>query len=202
MTGAPALQVALCSSLDLEGASGGIPEWVHLLPAGALRTVDGRGPYFVKSLQAVADASLAQRGKLPIDECHAIDKAQPMGLAAPARGWVVALQVRDDGLWGRVEWTSVGRQLLSERAYQGISPAIVHRQNGEVVQVLRASLTNTPNMVGLTALHTQEFRAPPPAGRQVAKPLNEEDQMVIALFNLDEAEYRQAMAKAGFAVGG
>lgn len=141
----------------------GVPEWVHLLPAGAVRTVDGRGPYTVTSLQAVAAASLPAGGKLPIDECHAIDRAQPLGMSAPARGWIVDLQAREDGLWGRVEWTPTGQQLMEEKAYVGISPAILHTQKGEVLRVLRASLTNTPNLQGLVSLHsensTMDFRA-------------------------------------------
>lgn len=153
---------ALCSALSVP-VGDGVPEWVHLLPAGSVRTVDGRGPYTVKSLQAIATASLPTGGKLPIDECHAIDRAQPLGMSAPARGWIVELQARQDGLWGRVEWTPTGQQLMEEKAYVGISPAILHTQKGEVLQVLRASLTNTPNLQGLVSLHsensTMDFRA-------------------------------------------
>ncbi|MCD9150122.1 phage protease [Pseudophaeobacter sp. MA21411-1] len=29
----------------------------------------------------------------------------PKGLPAPARGWITATQARNDGIWGRVEWT-------------------------------------------------------------------------------------------------
>lgn len=145
---------ALCSVVAMPHGDG-VPDWVHLLPAGAVRTMDGRGPYSVKSLQAIATASLPAGGKLPIDECHAIDRAQPLGMSAPARGWIVELQAREDGLWGRVEWTPTGRQLMEDKAYVGISPAILHTQQGQVLQVLRASLTNTPNLQGLTSLHSE-----------------------------------------------
>lgn len=153
--------VALCSSVAFAAADGAaagdVPEWVHLLPAGELlRTNDGRGPYRVVSLQAVADASLKPGQKLPIDECHSIDRAAPMGLPAPARGWIVELQARDDGLWGRVDWTPEGEQLMAGRAYSGLSPAILHTGDKRVVQVLRASLINTPNLTGLVALHSEE----------------------------------------------
>lgn len=145
---------ALCSAVSIPQQEG-VPEWLHLLPVGSIRTVDGRGPYTVKSLQAIAAASLPAGKKLPIDECHAIDRAQPLGMSAPARGWIVELQSRDDGLWGRVEWTSAGQQLMADKAYIGLSPAILHTQQGEVLQVLRASLTNTPNLQGLVSLHTE-----------------------------------------------
>lgn len=145
---------ALCSAVAMPQGDG-VPEWVHLLPAGSVRTMDGRGPYTVKSLQAVVAASLVAGAKLPIDECHAIDRAQPLGMSAPARGWIVELQAREDGLWGRVEWTPTGQQLMAEKAYSGISPAILHTQTGEVLQLLRASLTNTPNLLGLVALNSE-----------------------------------------------
>ena len=149
--------VALCSAVAFAAADGDVPEWVNLLPAGQeLRTNDGRGPYRVLSLQAVAEASLPSGKKLPLDECHSTDKAAPDGRPAPARGWIVELQARNDGLWGRVEWTPTGAQLMAEKAYAGISPVIVHTEDGRVLQVLRASLTNTPNLTGLVALHSEE----------------------------------------------
>jgi phage I-like protein len=146
---------ALCSAMPLASlADGDVPEWVHLLPAGEVRTVDGRGPYRVNSLQAIAASSLKPGEKLPLDENHATDKAAALGLSSPARGWIVELQARDDGLWGRVEWTAAGRELMADKAYRGISPAILHTKNNQVVGVLRASLTNTPNLQGLVALHS------------------------------------------------
>lgn len=147
-------QIALCSAVPLADDAG-VPEWVHLLPAGTIRTNDGRGPYTVASMSAIA-AGLKAGDRLPIDECHAIDRAAPLGLPAPARGWIVELQARDDGLWGRVEWTEEGQRLMAGKAYRGISPAILHDKAKTVLGVLRASLINTPNLVGLTALHSEE----------------------------------------------
>ena len=150
------LLTALCSATPI-AADGGVPDWVHLIPAGgAVRTVDGRGPYRVTDYAALAAHSLAGGAKLVLDECHATDKAAPLGLPAPARGWIVELQARDDGLWGRVEWTEEGRRLMEAKAYAGVSPVITHSQDKTVLAVLRASLTNTPNLVGLTALHSEE----------------------------------------------
>ncbi|MCC7097276.1 MAG: hypothetical protein IT472_08865 [Thermomonas sp.] len=134
-----------------------MPDWIHLLPAGPITTHDGRGPYHVPSMHALIEQSMPSGAlRLPIDECHATDKAAPLGLPAPARGWIVALEARADGLWGQVEWTGEGRRLMEDGAYAGISPAVLHSKSGEVRQLLRASLTNTPNLRGLTALHSEE----------------------------------------------
>ncbi|MDC7787975.1 phage protease [Rhodoplanes sp. TEM] len=150
----PDLVIHLFSALAAAGAAGagGVPEWVHLVPAGTFSGVDGRGPYRLADAQAVIAASMAA-GKLAIDENHAIDKAAPDGRPSPARGWIVEMQARPDGLWGRVEWTATGAQLLADHAYRGISPAFVaEKDGGRVVRVLRASLTNDPNLQ-LATLH-------------------------------------------------
>lgn len=149
--------IHLFSALDATGpAPGDVPEWIHLLPAGTFRGVDGRGPYTLADPSAVITASMTA-GKLPIDENHATDLAAPQGRPSPARGWIVELQARADGIWGRVEWTEVGRSLVAERAYRGISPAIYSEPNKDgrrVVQLLRASLVNEPNL-RLATLHSR-----------------------------------------------
>lgn len=144
---------ALCAALALPDGETP-PEWIKILPAGRIDTVDGRGPYRASDLQSIIANSLqAAGGKLVVDENHSTDLAAPRGEAAPARGWIVELAARADGIHGRVEWTEAGRALLADRAYRGLSPVIVHDKQGEVLSVLRVSLTNVPNLRGMTALH-------------------------------------------------
>lgn len=131
------------------------PEWLHLLPAGEVRTIDGRGPYRALDLQSVIRSSMLG-GKLVLDENHATDLAAPKGLPAPACAWIVQLQQRADGLWGRVDWTEVAKRAGLWRAYRGVSPVIIHRKDGTILSIARASLTNTPNFQGLTTLHAQD----------------------------------------------
>jgi len=150
-------QLALCGALPLSDSTGP-PEWVHLLPAGTVRTVDGRGPYSQGDARALIAASMAG-GKLPLDENHSADRAAPRGDPSPARAWITALQSRADGIWGRVEW--VEPSVPYWRMYRGISPAIVHNKAGHVLSIARASLINTPNLIGLTALHSQQPAANP-----------------------------------------
>jgi phage I-like protein len=132
-----------------EGASAA-PEWVHLLEAGANVTNDGRGPFIAKDIPAIIAKSLANSvdGKLPIDVNHSIDVAAPNGGPSPAVGWIVELQSRDDGLWGKVEWTPEGIRLLADKAYRFLSPVLFHEQN-VVTWVARASLVNWPALHGL-----------------------------------------------------
>lgn len=145
----------LVSSLHLQiPTTGEAPEWVHLTPAGSFSGADGRGPFKLEDAEDVIRNSMAA-GRLAIDENHAIDVAGPKGQPSPARGWIVEMQARPDGLWGRVEWTGAGADLLRDKAYRGISPVIVAREKGgQVVKLLRAALTNDPNLT-LTTLHSR-----------------------------------------------
>lgn len=148
------ISTALCSAVAF-AASDDAPEWINLLPAGPVRTMDGRGPYTVTSMAALIAASLPAGQKLALDENHATDKGAALGLPAPAQGWIVALEAREDGLWGKVEWTGPGRQLMADKAYSGVSPVVAHTADKRIVRLLRASLTNTPNLQGLVSLHSE-----------------------------------------------
>lgn len=143
-------------SLDL-GEAATAPEWVHLLPTarGPVQTQDARGPYAVEDAAAIVQASFAHEDRLPIDENHASDLAAPLGLPAPARGWITGMEVRADGIWGRVEWNSAGARLVRDRAYRGISPVVTHDAGKRITRILRASLVNRPNLRGLAALHME-----------------------------------------------
>lgn len=149
-----AISHILCSAVALPDA-GGVPDWIELLPAGTVQTVDNRGPFHVADPAEIIRNSLDGRTKLVLDENHATDLAAPNGGSSPARGWIVELQERQGAIWGRVEWTGQGREIMADKQYNGISPAIVHRKDKTVVAILRASLTNNPNLVGLASLHQE-----------------------------------------------
>jgi hypothetical protein len=63
------------------------------------------------------------------------------------------MAVRDGSVWGRVEWTDLGRQAVAARHYRALSPVFRHAKDGTVVQLLRAGLVNNPNLRGLAALN-------------------------------------------------
>jgi phage I-like protein len=146
--------------------TGGAPEWVHLVPAGTFKGADGRGPYRLADAQGVIQASMAA-GKLVLDENHSTDVAAVAGQPAPARAWIVEMQARDDGIWGRVEWTEAGSALMADKAYRAISPVFRHQKDGTITQLLRAALTNDPNLTQLQSLHTREHEMDPAKLRQL-----------------------------------
>ena len=152
---------ALMASQDLPAVATGqaAPDWVHLLPApadGKIGTTDARGPYLINDATALIAASFAEADRLPIDENHSTDLAAPRGEPAPARGWIVGMEARADGIWGQVEWNAAGSRLIKGKAYRALSPVILHDKAKVIHSILRASLVNRPNIRGLTALNQQE----------------------------------------------
>ncbi len=153
------MQLATYHSVIPGGAPGVAPEWIHLVPAGTFTGRDGRGPYRLENPAEVIRVSMAE-GKLPLDENHATDFAMFTGQSSPAQGWIVEMQFRQAegdapaGIWGRIEWTPAGRELMAQSAYRGISP-VFEAPDGRVTKILRAALTNTPNLKQIPTLHSQ-----------------------------------------------
>lgn len=138
----------------MSAGSTGEDQWVQLAPLGQFKGRDGRGPYAIadrKAADAVIHATLRHHGEadIVIDYDHQSEFAavQGVGGTAPAAGWITELQARDDGLWGRVEWTEAASAKLRTREYRYLSPVFTFdRTTGAVAMVLRAGLTNKPNL--------------------------------------------------------
>ena len=137
--------------LDPAASGAVVPERVQLIPPGTFTGRDGRGPYRIADMAAVIAASQAD-GPLIIDEGHSTD----IGAAsAPAFGRITGLEGDENGLWGVVRWNARGKASLEQQEYWGISPVFEHTPDGTVVRLLRASLTNIPNL-RLAALNSQQ----------------------------------------------
>jgi phage I-like protein len=86
---------------------------------------------------------------LPIDYEHQIDDPaqREKGGHVRAAGWIKELQIRDDGIWCRVEWTRAARNMIAAREYRYISPVLIHTlQEGRVIKIQGASLVHRPNL--------------------------------------------------------
>lgn len=126
-------------------------EWIQLTPAGEFSSCDGRGP-FVADEEAIFKA--AKGRKLPVDINHAIDIKGAKGEPSPAVGWIEELQARDTGIWGRVNWTDTGKDILKRKEYGAISPVLITMKDKPsiVVEIARASLCNDPGLPQLNRL--------------------------------------------------
>lgn len=130
------------------------PEWVHLMPLGEIKGRDGRR-WTLANPQAVVAASKSAGLDAVVDYEHQTDLAEKNGQPAPAAGWIKEFEVRADGIWGRVEWTAQAAQQIRDKQYRYLSPTFLHRKTGEVIAILRAALTNAPDLY-LTALATRQ----------------------------------------------
>ncbi|MDR1300969.1 MAG: phage protease [Treponema sp.] len=142
--------------LSLNIAEGPIPSRIQVVPAGT--TLIGRDGRVWKNPhpQEVVRNSVARLGMLPIDENHATDLAAPQGGAAPALGWMKQLCTDTQGaIWAEVEWTDRGREALSKKEYRYLSPVFTSSASGEIQAILRAALTNNPNL-SLPALNSEQ----------------------------------------------
>lgn len=124
--------------------------WMRLLPAGRFRLRDGRGGDLdaggVAEMQSVVDRTRAYFGSvdLMIDYDHELVRAQKQGGRAEAAGWIKELQVRPDGIYGRVEWTAAAAEKIKSGAYRYISPWFQALKDGRIHQLLNAALVNMP----------------------------------------------------------
>jgi phage I-like protein len=143
------------------GAGAAAPEWIELLPAGVFYGRDGRGPFRLEDPAAViaSTTALQMNAGLPIDYDHATDFGAPEGRPAPAAGWIRELEVRGGGVWGRVEWTARAASSIVAREYRYVSPVFqFDPKDGAVTRLLRAGLTNNPNL-HLTAIAASQVAA-------------------------------------------
>ncbi|HYE32536.1 MAG TPA: phage protease [Methylomirabilota bacterium] len=76
-----------------------------------------------------------------------------------AAGWLTALENREDGLYGKIDWTPDARAELTSGKYRFISPTwlasdVKYLGNRKVrpVRLDRAGVTNTPRLAGLAPL--------------------------------------------------
>ncbi len=142
MTHEKSTSIVIRLALAASGEGRAAPEWIMLLPAGRIKTTDGR-VFRNEAPDALVDEFRRDGLDLPIDINHRSEVAAP-GEDAPAVGWIKDLQVRDGQLWARVEWTPRGEQLLAAREYRYISPAFWHAEDGLVLKVLSAALLTQP----------------------------------------------------------
>ncbi len=148
----PLLTCCSAFTVEVPVTGGALPEWVQLMPMGTSTPRNGTPPVVILENRAHADqvvtASAAYMGPndMVIDYDHQTVRAPAVAGKAPAAGWIKQLQVRDDGIWGRPEWTAEASAELADRRYRYISPYFAYRPDGRVTRIINAGLTNTPNL--------------------------------------------------------
>ncbi len=138
-----------CDGVNVDAA----PARVLLLPWGDV--VSDKGDFLIDDESAAAMvAAFSEHGTdLPIDYEHQTlggEYARADG-TAPAAGWIRRLEVVPrQGIFGTVEWTARGRELIAAREYRYLSPVVEVRQSDKrAVGLHSAAMTNKPAIVGM-----------------------------------------------------
>lgn len=138
----------LCLNTD----NGTVPNRIQILPAGKkIKGVDGRewtlsDPEILCAKMNSSDRVTVKNGCC-IDENHSTDLAAPKGGESPAFGWFRNFSTETDGsIWADVEWNERGKKAVSEKEYRYISPVFTRDKDGNIIEILRAALTNNPNL--------------------------------------------------------
>ena len=155
-----------------------VPEWIPLTPApngSLLRGSDGR-VFQMEDAEAVVEAT-----RLPIvlDYEHGSVYGPFSSQTGKAAARILEIQLRDDEMWGKAEWTEAGRQAVAAGEYLYISPTFRVKYDydsdgpPEVLHLTSAGLVNNPNFTQLPALNREEppyMKPPKNAAADPARP--------------------------------
>lgn len=144
---------------------GEVPEWMQLTPSkGKFEGRDGRS-FNIKAPSKIVRAFNDSGEHLVLDVDH---ESELFFGSTVASGWVTKMAVRNGGeIWGRVEFTSRGQELVTQREFRSVSPVFqVSRdsfleflenpdQPMEVEAIVSVALTNKPNL-RLRSLNNQQ----------------------------------------------
>lgn len=139
-------------------------EWHLIAPIGEIPGTmlgeKGGKIRIVQVLNREALQKIAERVKEPIlvDREHWSD--DPDGDTS-AMAWINNVELREDGLYARFEWTDEGMKAVENKRYRFVSPVFavpVTNKAGARVQplaLLSVALTNKPNIKGLVPLRNR-----------------------------------------------
>lgn len=169
---------------DLPEIAPGAPIWAHLTPLGdfpgALRNRAGAAAQRVTQRcdrEALETIVRNFRPKLLVDFEHRSELPNGDTVAA---AWILDLEIRPDGLWGRLELSDLGEQAVKNKRYRHLSPAFEiapvpgARNVFRPVRLMSVGLTNKHNLKALQPLTNSAAAASirkDPAMQQIATAL-------------------------------
>ena len=125
--------------------------WNKLLPAGSFTARDGRGPFHTggrSEMEAIVARTKKYAGgtELMIDYDHQafLSAVKGVGGTAKAAGWIKELEVREDGIWGLIEWTTLAARAIKRGEYRYLSPSYSNDKAGNIHMIFNAGLLNMP----------------------------------------------------------
>lgn len=152
-----------CPTVDVALLSDAAPEQPVWNQLGTPGRFFKDGSWFTLDAKVFADIirnfNTSQNRQAPVDFEHATELPGSAGsipmLGAPAQGWIRALEMRGQDLYGLIEWNDLGRQYIRAKQYKFLSPAIRfgctdHKTGANIgARLTSAALTNVPYLDGM-----------------------------------------------------
>lgn len=132
-----------------DGAAATPPDWIQLTPRGPVTARDGRD--FIFNPEQLVAAHAAGGIHLPLDFEHESEFTITLG-SKPARGWIVALEARPEGLFGKVDWLPDAIAALAAKAYRYISPTFWRAEDGKTARLMKGAALVTSPALGMPAV--------------------------------------------------
>ncbi|EMK5463006.1 peptidase [Vibrio cholerae] len=152
-TATTALCFSMSKAVQVESEAG---FWLPMIPAGLFKGIDGR--VWNNSNPEAVVASFTK--KRPFDVEHSTHIKAPQGDPAPAAGWILKVENRNGEIWGYIEWNGKGQSYIDSKEYAFYSPAFGRLEDGTVVTLESAGLTNDPNLDVPALNHKEETEMP------------------------------------------
>lgn len=122
---------------------------VRLLPLGLVHSTKGDFLVDNESFQSIRCKFSERQLQIPIDYEHQTLK----DMQAPAAGWIKDIMLKNDGIYGAVDWTDRAAEYLKNREYRYLSPVVLTQgKERRVVALHSAALTNTPAINAMTPI--------------------------------------------------
>ena len=101
-----------------------------------------------ESARRVIFAFNRQGVQIPVDWEHATVVKGERGEAAPAAGWITAIEwVPGKGIYGTVSWTATAREQIAAGGYKYLSPVmLIEMATRRVSRIESVALTNRPRI--------------------------------------------------------
>lgn len=183
--------------------------WNKLVPAGTFKARDGRGPFHAggkSEMEAVLARTKKYAGgtELMIDYDHQsfLSAVKGVGGRAPAAGWIKELEVREDGIWGLIEWTALAARSIKRGEYRYLSPSFSNDKAGNIHTIFNAGLLNMPAMDLVAIAAGADLSTPTePDMKNLAKalglPEDADEKTILAAITALSADRSRILTTAG-----
>ena len=118
---------------------------VLVVPKGQFYGSDSEGNPIPESIDETVIDTLAEQLKdkeLLVDKDHSSVK-KGIERDTSAMGWMYSFKKGMEGLWAKIKWTNIGRNLVENRVFRFLSPVFTLHEN-KPTNMLNVALTNQP----------------------------------------------------------